>query len=328
MYSKIQEGRIGDKIVVLAVFPGTTSIESLKRLLDSIAKSSFTILVVVNKAPTEVATLNLLFQYDCTVILRPNIGRDIGAYQCGLFYLGIDSLSSKFEKIALINDTLYTTEKSKDFYEKFLESEDWNCLYFNYQDIAHASSHSLILDQNALLSEKVISFWKSYYPSSSRWRSIFKGEFGITASLGQDYFKAMVSHELFRNKDYDLQLSEQEKFQLRIWCERSVSIPNHALLDYIEKNQVLDALHFSLEKYQVSNSLGIFLYNSFQIPIKLDICKQGLISTNSFLNLVTTDMSTEEIFSIRELLKPHLFQAKSPMGYKIKLFLYNIRKYF
>jgi lipopolysaccharide biosynthesis protein len=59
-------------------------------------------------------------KYNCTVLLRENIGRDIGAYQCGIHFLGIDQLAEKFDKVALLNDSLYVTDHSVRFYENFL----------------------------------------------------------------------------------------------------------------------------------------------------------------------------------------------------------------
>jgi hypothetical protein len=326
-YKIVQTGVIGKRIVIFAIYPGTTSIFSIKRALDSFEKTNFSTLVVINNHIGVNNFLDLLSDYNCTVILRPNIGRDIGAYQCGIRFLGGKSLELSFEKIALINDTLYVTKNSSDFYETFLMSPHVNCIYMNNQDIHHASSHSLVLDEKVLASRNLINFWKKYYPSSSRLHSIYKGEFGLTETLGESYFKPIINHNLFHDLSKENHLNDLEKSQIRIWSKKSRMNSNELLETYFDNNQDKEALHYCLDNFQVSNSLGLYLYRAFKVPIKLDICKHGLVSAYSFMDLLKPDMELDEITDLWSNLKPVTANKSSPVQHAISVMINRLKQF-
>jgi hypothetical protein len=323
----IQSGNIGNHVVMFVMYPGTTSLFSLKRSLDSLSNTNFSILVVINKNDRTNEILDLLSGYEATVLLRPNIGRDIGAYQCGLYFLGGNSFELDFEKIALINDSLYVTKHTSDFYERFLMSPNSNCIYMNNQDIHHASSHSLILDKKALNSRNLINFWTKYYPSSIRSHSIFKGEFGITLSLGKTYFKPLINHTLFNVLSEESNLSDLEKSQIRVWSEKSGGDGSVLLKDYFESKLDREAIYFCLDNFQVSNSLGLYLYRALKVPIKLDICKYKLISEYSFIQLLGPDMELLENTLLWQRLNPFNSHMTSPVRYYLSKVLSKLKQY-
>jgi hypothetical protein len=323
-YKLLQKGVIGRKVVILAVFPGTTSVYSLNRMVQSILASSFTLLIVINENSGSSEVAEVLQKHNCTVLLRENIGRDIGAYQCGLNFLGIDQLAEKFERLALLNDSLYVTDHSGNFYQNFLDSEDWNCLYFNWQDIPHASSHSLILDKNALASKSMIDFWHRHYPSSRRLHSIFKGEFEITKSLGHDYFKPYVSYEMLSSSSFEL--NQSEKNQIKVWSKKSKSMENHLLSILLQDEQYSEVITYCVENFQISNSIGFFLYNKFQIPIKLDICKYEFVSKRSFIESLSANMSPEEFAALQQALNPSPLMSSNPLSYKLRKTMREIKE--
>jgi hypothetical protein len=290
----IQTAIVKRNIVILAIFPGNTSLNSLKRTLDGIDKANYSILAVINKNYRIKEILSLLKSFDCNVIVRPNIGRDIGAYQSGLNYLGLNKLSTDFDNVALINDSLYLTEKNKNFYSNFLAPSQWNCIYLNKQGIHHASSHSLIFNEKAISSKEFLDFWRTYYPSSNREHSIFKGEFGITECVGEDYFKPLVSPELINDAKFSLKLTPIEASQIRVWSRKSGYQGYELLVDYMQTNQYVECMYYCLENFQVSNSLGTVLYRKFGLPIKLDLPSSGLVSIESFVNLISDAISLEE----------------------------------
>ena len=264
-YEIAQVGVTGRNLVIFAIYPGNSTLQSLALTLDAIGKTNYSVLVVVNRSIKIEKVLNLLKSYKCTVIVRANLGRDLGAYQCGLKFVGLKSLSQNFDNVALINDSLYVTARNKDFYTKFLSSPNWNCIYFNNQEIHHASSHSLIFNSDAINSENLSRFWETYYPSSDRIHSIFNGEFKITEALGESYFKPYVSSELIQRSSSELSLTAIEKSQIRIWSRKSGYQGYDLLIDYLKTNQYSEALQYCIENFQVSNSIGIILYNHFSL---------------------------------------------------------------
>ena len=324
-YNLIQVGRIEKKVVIFSIYPGTTSLLSIERILNSFQKTNFTILVVINKNHHQGDVLKLLTGYNCTVLLRSNIGRDIGAYQCGLYFLGGKSFKLNLEKVALVNDSLYTTKHTNDFFETFLNS-DFNCVYLNKQGIHHASSHSLVLDRTAMNSRSLIEFWESYYPSSSRIHSVFKGEFGITEALGESYFKPFVSQSQLIQHLTEYRLTDLEKTQIRIWSKRSGLNGVDLLEEYLASNQEFEVIHFCLENFQVSNSLGLYLYRTLKVPIKVDICRNKLVSETSFIKLVGAEMDHLEIEILKQILKPSNAHKSDPIRYFVSRVFDEVKK--
>ena len=326
-YELFQEGKISSRIIILAIFPDTTTLFSLKRMLDSITRTDYSLFVVINKNSETMKVLNLLESYNCTVIVRPNIGRDIGAYQSALHFLGKKTNVSNFERVALLNDSLYVTNQTANFYYEFLMSDRWNCIYMNMQGIHHASSHSLILDEKALGSKEFQEFWRTYYPSSGRMHSIFKGEFGITQSLGEDYFKPFINSRLIANSNTSIILSEVEKSQIRIWSVKSRFEGYELICENLNTEQFVEVLLFCLENFQISNSIGLFLHRFYGVPIKLDIYAQKLVSRDSFLRLLDSgEMDLSEIIQLEEILNRFNVQIKSESRYFFLRTLARIRR--
>jgi hypothetical protein len=326
-YELIKVGKISASIIILAVFPGTTSLFSLKRMLDSIIRTNYSVFVVINNNSKTMEVLKLLESYDCTVIVRPNIGRDIGAYQSAFHFLEKNSSVSNFERVALLNDSLYVTSKTADFYFEFLMSDRWNCVYMNMQGTHHASSHSLIFDEKALSSKKFQEFWRTYYPSSSRMHSIYKGEFGITHSLGEDYFKPLFNPQLISNSNTHIVLSELEKSQIRIWSALSGFEGYELITENLITEQFVEVLLFCLENFQISNSIGLFLHRFYGVPIKLDICTQKLVSRDSFIRLLDNgEMTPDESMLLRRIVDPSTDQFTSESRYSFIRTLARIRK--
>jgi hypothetical protein len=326
-YKLFQEGEISSRIVILAIFPGTTTLFSLNRMLDSITRTNYSVFVVINKNSETMKVLNLLESYNCTVIVRPNIGRDIGAYQSALHFLGKKSNIINFERVALLNDSLYVTNHTADFYYEFLMSDTWNCIYMNMQGIHHASSHSLIFNEKALGSTDFQEFWRTYYPSSDRMHSIFKGEFGITHSLGEAYFKPFFNAQLIVNSKTSIILSEVEKSQIRIWSAKSGFDGYELISENLNTEQFVEVLNFCLENFQISNSIGLFLHRFYGVPIKLDICSQRLVSRNSFLQILNySKMDSDEIIQLERILSPFNAQITSESRFAFSRILARIRR--
>ena len=328
-YELFQEGKISPRIIILAIFPDTTTLFSLKRMLDSITRTNYSLFVVINKNSETMKVLNLLESYNCTVTVRPNIGRDIGAYQSALHFLRKKTNVSNFERVALLNDSLYVTNQTADFYYEFLMSDRWNCIYMNLQGIHHASSHSLIFDEKALGSKEFQEFWRRYYPSSSRTHSIFKGEFGITHSVGEDYFKPLINARLITSSNTSIALSELEKSQIRIWSAKSEFEGYDLIHQNLNAEQFVEVVLFCLENFQISNSLGLFLHRFYGVPIKLDICAQKLVSKDSFLQLLDGgEMDLSESILLRRILNPSNVRITTESRYIFSRILARLRRSF
>ena len=315
-------GKVTKNLVILATFPGTTSISSFRRLMQALQKQDFSVLVVMNENDLKDQFLEVLKDFDYTVFLRPNIGRDFGAYQVGFNWVYKKNADLEFEKIVILNDTLYLTPRTSDFIEYFLHQNDYNCIYLNMQGIAHASSHSIILRKNDIYSNEMKAFWKEYYPSSDRLHSVFKGEFGLTHALGINYFRPYVSPAKLSEANDALKLTDTESMQIKVWSNQS-SHPGKFLIEEALKSQkYLAALTYCLENFQISNSIGLALNRLMDIPLKLDLSKQGLITRESYLKLFEEDnLDVGEIQEIKEIINVSKSGKISPSRFRIQSFL-------
>ncbi len=322
-----KSGKVTSNFVILATFPGTTPANSLRRLMEAIQKQNFSALVIVNENDKKDQYLEILGHFDCTVLIRPNIGRDFGAYQLGFDRVYKEYSEMIFEKIVILNDTLYTTTRTREFYEFFIVQNEFNCLYLNKQDIAHASSHSIILGKNEIYSNVMREFWKGYYPSSDRMHSIFRGEFGLTHALGISFFKPYICPATFEKVKYKLDLTDTEIFQIKIWSELSTHSGKSLIKESLASRQYNLALEYCLENFQISNSIGIALNRLLDIPIKMDLCKLGLITREGFFRLLgDEELSVEELFEINAILNPLRTIEISPLRFRIQSLIRALNK--
>jgi hypothetical protein len=287
--------------------------------MEAIQNQNFSVLVLVNENDQKDQYLEILDHFDCTVLIRPNIGRDFGAYQLGFDRVYKEYSEVIFEKIVVLNDTLYTTTRTQEFYEYFLVQNEFNCLYLNKQGIAHASSHSIILRKSEIYSNLMREFWKGYYPSSDRMHSIFNGEFGLTHALGVGFFNPYICPATFEKIKYRLELTDLEILQIKIWSDSS-SHPGKSLIkESLASNQYNVALEYCLENFQISNSIGVVLNRLLNIPIKMDLCKLGLITRESFLRLFDgEELSEVELSEINVILNVSGSSEISPIIFGIQ----------
>jgi hypothetical protein len=312
-------GKVTSNFVILATFPGTTPANSLRRLMEAIQNQNFSVLVLVNENDQKDPYLEILDHFDCTVLIRPNIGRDFGAYQLGFDRVYKEYSEVIFEKIVVLNDTLYTTTRTQEFYEYFLVQNEFNCLYLNKQGIAHASSHSIILRKSEIYSNTMREFWQGYYPSSERLHSIFSGEFGLTHTLGLDFFNPYICLETFEKMKYRLELTDLEILQIKIWSDSSDHLGKSLVKECLASYQYNLTLEYCLENFQISNSIGIALNRLLNIPIKMDLCKLGLITRESFLRLFDgEELNDVELSEINAILDVSRSGKISPIRFRIQ----------
>jgi hypothetical protein len=287
-------GEVTSRLAILAVYPGTTPRETLRRVLETLVNQDFSVLVIMNENNKNAAYLEILRQHECTVLIRPNIGRDFGAYQVAFNRIYKEYSDILFEKILLLNDTLYVTPRTQEFYENFISQDEFNCIYLNKQGIPHASSHSIILSTEAVYSDSMKMFWRNYYPSSDRLHTVFKGEFGVTHTLGLKYFRPFVNIEAFQKINNEVILTKPEILQIKTWNESSNHLGKTLIRQTLADKEYIETFTYCIENFQISNSLGLIVNRIFNIPLKLDLCKQGLITSDTFLSLLKDEGLTEE----------------------------------
>ena len=73
-----------DQIAIFAIYPGTTPLDSVLRIVESLQKQQYSVLAVINKNRESERFISALEEKNCAIMVRENIGADFGAYQNGI----------------------------------------------------------------------------------------------------------------------------------------------------------------------------------------------------------------------------------------------------
>ena len=76
-----------DKVAIFAIYPGTTPLASVLRIVESLQKQQYLVLAVINNNSSAVRFISALEEKQSSILLRQNLGADFGAYQTGIRYL-------------------------------------------------------------------------------------------------------------------------------------------------------------------------------------------------------------------------------------------------
>jgi hypothetical protein len=275
-----------DKLAIFAIYPGTTTLASNLRIIESLLKNNFKVLVVLNDNQYSADWVKEILKTDCMIITRPNLGRDFGAYQAGFNYLLKKKLLISSTKLVFVNDTSYVTPKSQlNFLTDFFGQDTYNCLMKHYQGYVHAASNLLVFGQEVFLSKSFIRFWKSYYPSNMRFHAVFRGEHKLSKIVGHSYFTPATG--LIRK--HAKKFIASEYLQLTLWAQRSY--PDYAsAIDSLRTstnfNWEREATYMALDNFQVSNSLGLYLSRVYFFPLKLDLAYYLLCSREDIYQIL------------------------------------------
>lgn len=179
--NNIHELRPGS-ILIYACYPKFGVERSALAVLSGFKSAGAQIIVV---ATTKLSSEDLrsLSQVASVVIRMPNIGRDIGAYQQGVFYLDEHLGLEKVDRLVFLNDSIYFFEKMK-YTEVVKNMLDQSSAYVganeNFNSHYHVGSYFFSITGWLAASQKFRKFWHSYRPYSTRIHSIAAGEVGLT----------------------------------------------------------------------------------------------------------------------------------------------------
>lgn len=187
------------RVAIVALFPRKPVLDSALTLIRSSLENDYHVIAVINssKADNEEETwIQRLKEFPVTILRRPNIGRDFGAYQAGFRYLKELNLLSKFEWVAFANDSVFYGGASKKFLSEFFQSErDWVCAFLSFQYGLHAQSFLFKLSNKVVSQSEFCDYWNYYKPSDLRHVTISEGEFGLTKQLRRlGFFPTPMSH--------------------------------------------------------------------------------------------------------------------------------------
>jgi lipopolysaccharide biosynthesis protein len=95
-------------VAVVAIFEAAGEIDyELIKTLNYLRSLNYEVVIVANIFPNQ--SVLKLFSKDFTLIIRPNLGRDFGAYKAGLEWTTKDHFRNPLQKLILFNDSISWT---------------------------------------------------------------------------------------------------------------------------------------------------------------------------------------------------------------------------
>ncbi len=292
-----------DKVAVFAVYPGTTTLDSVLRIVESLQKQRYSVLSVINKNKDSDRFISALEEKKCGIMVRENIGADFGAYQTGIRYLKKIGFYSKLKFLVLVNDSIFVTSKSQKSISKISDpTSEFNCIYVHHQGTSHAGSMFLQFDHETLSSNRFIQFWNSYFPYSTKRRIILRGEHALSKVVGINRLNPIVNLDAINSiKNYSLLNSEL--LQLLTWSKKSSSLTYFYLSKSIEASNWKQVYSYTLSNLQISNALGLNISRVLEVPLKMDLMKLGLVSANDYLVLAReSGCASDEVLELQKIL--------------------------
>jgi hypothetical protein len=270
------------------------------------------------------------FGDDVTIMIRNNIGRDCGAYQCALNFLYKKVDLAKLEKIAFFNDSIFYGTEFSWFIKMNEMNSNITALFSNFEFQPHFQSMAFICDRNVINSNFFKSFWLKYYPSEIRTKVIKNGELkfsklsiksGFTFSdLATNLLSKEVKHLDEIDKQsllmFGLDLHPQKNLLKSIM--RIPEFPINQKMD-ISEEITFQLINLVITSKNLSHALGPYFTRNYHFPLKLDLVKFGTAGILDIMRIfqllnIDVDESEELTFMIRAA-----GSAYSPTGWS-KLF--------
>jgi hypothetical protein len=270
-------------LAIFVLYPGTTPLNSVVRVITSLKLSGYQVLLVVNRNTSTDEWIENLSNETSHILIRENIGSDFGAYKASIHYLQKSGLYDQLENLVLINDSIYFTLIAMEVLKEIVKpSNSVNCVFLHRQDVVHAASTLVKFDKKILGRSEFKNFWKNYYPYSAKNQIIRKGEHMLTVSCGSNYFNPFVKYENLRERHEVVNMKSAERLQLIKWANRTLGLSFGEFELYLETMPDDKLIEYGIFNFQVSNALGLYLARVYKIPIKLDLVKLNLIQISDY----------------------------------------------
>ena len=293
-FSVIQHGYTNeDSIAIVAIWPRAFTIESLTRLLESLEQNRVHVVCVINKSKDATLFLNKLAKPNRTIIYRPNIGRDFGAYQLGYRYVKKHIKLDSVKKLTFANDSVYYFNNSRSAVAWTVDSRhDVSSLFLNFQYHLHSQSFFMSYNKKTFNSKAFDNFWEKYYPSNERRHAINRGEIMLSRRLQLEGFQVAhyYSSIFLRNLAIDNELS----FEERKSAYGNLDVTSMRRREYLPDYYFIQTLMESSNSVNVSHVLGAYLTRVAGAPLKLDLLKTGHATTYGIFTALTAQLTEDE----------------------------------
>jgi hypothetical protein len=292
-------------LAVFVVYPGTTPIDSVQRIVEELKSQNYQVLIVINRNDLAENWKVGLMKLNCAIMVRTNIGSDFGAYKAGIQYLIKEGVFELLSNLVLVNDSTYVTDDSKRIISDLVKPDsEVNCIFLHRQSVPHAAATLLRFDSQILRKKQFVEFWQKYFPYILKSQIIRKGEHALTEVCTLSYFRPWVNLSNLFKDQMPPQMLPCEIMQMRNWARRSLGSGYQEFHDFVNEMPLLKVLEYCIFNFQISNSIGLYLARNFAVPLKLDLVKLGLVVKSDYEELLNEKFvnlkETKEILNIIE----------------------------
>lgn len=295
------EGSAG--VAIVALFPRGPLLESVTRLISTLVAEHYLVIAVVNKTHQSPEWLAALAKLNITLLSRPNVGRDFGAYKVGYLFAEEHGLLTNAVNLIFANDSVYYGPRSQDHLVELLNGEHpWTAMFVNHQHHTHAQSFFLRFGNELFSLPAFRQFWRSYYPSEAREHTIDKGEVKLSATLiGLGYapygfvsVDRILSHPLFGD------FTESEKHAIRRFSgQAGLTQPSLA------RSEIEALMRAQSHNSNLTHAWGGLSSRVLGTPLKLDLSPSWVTQEGLYETLIALGCSVEEAtIALAFILKP------------------------
>lgn len=305
--AKSFESTTSKRVAIVALYPRDGILPSVNRLIDSLLSSDYSVVAVMNQSKLMDSWLTALSSKPIEILVRPNIGRDFGAYRTGFQYVEKKGILNNAEHLLFANDSVVYGPASIDFVKSLLNvDKPWLGMFVNFQFHTHCQSFFQVFRSEIFTKTKFSDFWKNYYPSELRHKAINNGEVALSSMcLGFGFAPTsfVTAKSILESSEF-LEFTPDEKFG--IWSNHG-----YAFLD--ERLSTMQNTKFLMSRQYLENNVshhqGLLASRILKSPLKLDIFQTGQVTLDgleaTLKSLGIKDIELQNILAIMTLKGTH-----------------------
>lgn len=249
------QGRIpiGDEVCIYAIFPRNGVMPSHLSMLAALQWSGISPIVVSNGSLSD-ADRDQIASRSSTVIERPNVGYDFGAYRDGI--LSISSILNEVSALWLINDSVWYIPQETSWFELARdcdadlvsassalprgEIEQWDKpdSYWRYSKRArnfHYASYALHLRPSVFMRGDFLEFWRRLDIRNDKKRTVRRGEIGLTRFIKR---RGLTGSCIYNFDDMDEELSNLGSDEL-LELAQSLVVLDEPMLEKLKEKVII-----------------------------------------------------------------------------------------
>jgi hypothetical protein len=288
-------------MAIVALYPRAGILKSIHRLIDALITSNYSVIAVVNEGRLTDEWLDSLSNKPIEILIRPNIGRDFGAYKIGFIHAEKNGYLKSAEHLLFANDSVLYGPESVNFVDSMLKVNlPWHAMFVNYQFHIHAQSFFQVFEKNIFLKKEFSEFWYNYYPSALRHHAINNGEVSLSATclkLGFTPASYVSAQSILENSNFD-DFTSDEKFG--IWSNHGLAFLNK---DFSTSENTVFLMKRQYLENNISHHQGLLASRVLKSPLKLDIFQSGATTIGGLRDsLVSLGLAEDEIKDVLQVM--------------------------